>query len=204
MDGPPRTGAGPETTGNNNQEQNEQVREDRPRIYMASLADYNAGILYGEWIDAAQEPEALHEAVADMLHRSPTPGAEEFAIHDFEHFGSYNVDEFDSLGWVSRVARGIAEHGLAFAAWADHVGDDDDALNQFDDAYLGDWHSLRDYADELLDDLGYTRAIDDAIPEALQPYVELDVEAFARDLELGGDITVVEHDRGVWIFDGRL
>jgi antirestriction protein len=203
MELPPQPGAGPESTGDNNNERHESLREEGPRIYVASLADYNAGILHGAWIDAAQEPDEIQVAVREMLEQSPTGHAEEFAIHDYEHFGAYRPAEYDSLDWISRIARGMAEHGSAFSAWAEHCRYHTEDLDRFDDAYLGEWGSLTEYAEELLDDLGYLD-LSERVPEAIAPYVEVDVEGFARDLELSGDITTVEHDRGVWIFDGRL
>jgi antirestriction protein len=203
MELPPQPGTGPESTGNQH-EDDEVLRNEGPRIYVASLSDYNAGILHGEWIRADQEPDELSEAVQGMLERSSTPGAEEFAIHDFERFGHYRVGEYDSLGWVSRVARGTIEHGQAFGAWADHCNHDEDDLAHFEDAYLGTWGSMTEYAEELLDDLGYLRAVDEAVPDMIQPYVRVDIDAFARDLELSGDITAVEHGDGVWLFEGSL
>ena len=105
---------------------------------------------------------------------------------------------------MTRVASGIAEHGLAFAAWADNVGDDNDALDTFEDVYFGAWDSLEQYAKDMLDDLGYIDEIYRNVPEHLHPYVIVDVEGFARDLAIGGDITVVDNpDGGVWIFDGH-
>ena len=201
MDVPPEPGP-PEPTGNDNEER-EALREDRPRIYVASLSDYNAGVLHGEWIDADQEPEELHDAVQAMLARSPTAGAEEFAIHDYENFGHYAVEEYVPLVRISRVARGITEHGLAFSAWAAHV-EDYDEFDRFEDAYRGSWASVEEYASELLSDLGYEDAVANVLPEMLQPYVKVDVEGFARDLELSGDITAVRHADGVWIFEGSL
>jgi antirestriction protein len=184
-------------------EDHEHVPRSEPRIYVASLSDYNAGMLHGEWVDANQEPDELQAAIDDMLTRSPTPAAEEFAVHDYEGFGAYAVGEYDSLDWLSRIARGVAEHGLAFAAWAQEFGRDDEQLARFDDAFLGDWESLTAYADELLTDLGFDEAVKHAVPEWLQPYVSLDIEGFARDLELSGDLHAVEHDGGVWLFEER-
>jgi antirestriction protein len=203
MELPPQAGAGPESTGTKNEE-HEVLRLDGPRIYVASLSDYNAGILHGEWIDAVGEPDELQTAVTEMLDRSPTPGAEEFAIHDYEGFGHYRVGEYDALDWISRIARGVSEHGLAFTAWAEQCGHDEDRLDRFDDCYFGDWQSVETYAEELLADLGYEQAIEAAVPEWLQPYVKIDTEAFARDLELSGDVLPVEHEGGVWIFEGRV
>lgn len=203
MELPPQQGAGPESTGNQNEE-HEVLREEGPRIYVASLSDYNAGILHGDWIEADQELGELSEAVQAMLERSPTAGAEEFAIHDFEGFGLYRPGEYDSLDWISRVARGIVEHGPAFGAWADNCTHDDEALERFDDAYIGEWDSVAAYAEELVDDLGLLRAVEDAVPDMLQPYVRIDIDGFAHDLELSGDLTVVEHARGVWLFEGQF
>jgi antirestriction protein len=44
-----------------------------PRIYVASLSDYNAGRLHGAWIDAEQNPEDIQEAVDRMLEDSHEP-----------------------------------------------------------------------------------------------------------------------------------
>jgi len=206
MELPPARDAGPETTGrqDNQPEMHEQEREQNPRIYVASLADYNNGILHGTWIDATQDTSALHADIVAMLANSPTGNAEEFAVHDYEGFGQYRVGEYDSLDLLSRIAYGIHEHGPAFAAWASHCAYDRDALDRFEDAYLGDWANVVAYADDLLESLGLRDIIDRHVPDVFQPYVQLDVEAFARDLELGGDITAIDHADGVWIFDGTV
>ena len=175
-----------------------------PRIYAASLSDYNSGRVYGKWIDANQEADELAADIQAMLDASPTPGAEEWAVHDFEGFGPARLSEYETLPTISRVARGIAEHGPAFAHWAALVGiDDADELDRFEEAYLAHAESVEAYAEELLDELGYVQLIEQAVPEHLQPYVTLSVEGFARDLELSGDITTSEGDGGVYVFDPR-
>jgi antirestriction protein len=170
---------------------------------VASLTDYNDGRLHGAWVDATREPDELHADVDAMLARSPTGNAEEFAIHDYEGFGQYPVGEYDSIEVVSQIARGIAEHGLAFGAWAARIGNEADALGQFEDAYLGDWSSVEAYAEDLMDSFDWQDAVYNQLPAALEPYVKIDIEGFARDLELSGDITVAHHAGGVWVFDGR-
>ena len=183
-------------------EQPEALHERQPRIYVASLSDYNAGYLHGEWIDAAQEPVDLQAAVSEMLSRSPNdPHAEEFAIHGYEQFGPYNVAEYDSIDWISRVARGIAEHGPAFAAWAEQCDHDEEELDRFDEAYRGEWNSLEEYAEQLLDDFGLNRDLEETIPELLQGYVHIDVAAFARDLQAGLGVTVVRDNHRVYVFE---
>jgi antirestriction protein len=116
-----------------------------PAIYVASLADYNNGILHGAWIDAAREPGDIQADIDAMLASSREPNAEEWAIHDYEQFGRARVYEHDSVEQVSRIAKGIAEHGYAFSAWID-VFDGEPAsfdVEGFHEAYLGHYDSVR-------------------------------------------------------------
>ncbi|MCL4367879.1 MAG: antirestriction protein ArdA [Actinobacteria bacterium] len=182
----------------------EQEPKEGPRIYVASLSDYNSGRLHGNWIDANQTAEELQEAINEMLRRSPEPGAEEWAIHDYDGFGPLRLGESDSMEYVARLAEGIAKYGLAFAAWADEVGNNPEALDQFEDVYFGAWESVEAYAHEVFDDLGYLAEFARSLPEHLRPYIEFDLEGFARDMVLAGDIVVVDNPAGgVWIFEGR-
>lgn len=183
----------------------ERVLPDPPRIYVASLADYNNGRLHGTWLDATREPDDLYADISRMLHASHEPGAEEFAIHDYEHFGDAPIDEYDGITHVARIARGIAEHGLAFGAWAHLQEGNPEALDQFSDAYLGHYDSLQAYAEQLIDDLGYQQLLDESVPESLQPYARIDTEALARDMHLEGDLTIMPaEDGGIWLFDSRI
>jgi antirestriction protein len=198
------SGAGPSTTGNEDVPTPERRRE-RPCIYVASLADYNAGTLHGAWIDVTTDVDKISERVELMLATSPTTAnAEEYAIHDFEAFGAYRPDEHDNLDWLHAIAVGIVEHGLEFAAWAVDCDHDRERLEKFDDAYLGNYDRAAEYAEQLADDIGLQRIIDEHIPDSLAAYITINIDALARDLELGGDIRTVEHEDGVWIFDPRI
>jgi antirestriction protein len=44
-----------------------------PKIYVACLADYNAGRLHGAWIDADQDPDDIEREVWAMLRESKDP-----------------------------------------------------------------------------------------------------------------------------------
>jgi antirestriction protein len=187
----------------NGPEEHEQEPKLRPKIYVASLSDYNAGRLHGGWFDAAQDPEALLAGISSMLAASPEPGAEEWAIHDYEEFAGVRLGEYEPIEQVSKIALGIVEHGPAFGAWAEYLGRSGwDDLDRFEDCYLGRFDSLTDYAEDFLDALGVRETIEKAVPEELQPYVIIDAEAFGRDMSYNGDIYVVEDDPagGVFIF----
>jgi antirestriction protein len=191
------------------EESKETLNREGPRVYVASLSDYNNGILHGDWLDAAQEPAELQEGIDAILATSPTTKyygepAEEWAIHDDEGFGALRIGEYTGIERISRLAMGIVEHGPAFATWAAYVGEtSDDLLEQFEDRYQGEWDTVEAYADYLLDELDAHRVVNEA-PEWLQPYLKLDVEGFARDLEMGGDVITDERpDGGIWVWSGH-
>ena len=199
-------------------EDHEALARDGPRIYVASLSDYNNGILHGGWIEAVADPEAMQEEIDAMLRMSPTTGrygdvAEEWAIHDYDGFGPLVLGEYESLERIAKLASGIVEHGLAFAAWMNVIGDDvgdessgsegDRESERFSEQFLGSWKSVEEYAEDLLQDMGANELLA-KIPEWLQPYLTLDTAGFARDLQLGGDVSVVENpEGGVWVFRGE-
>lgn len=177
---------------------------ERPRIYVASLADYNAGRLHGEWLDATEPIEQIHERIQAMLAKSKELAPEEFAVQDYENFGSVRIGEYDTIEHISRIAQGIAEHGSAFDAWVT-LTDDEDMWDSFSDSYLGRFDSLTDYAERLAEDLGYLDALDQAVPDFLKPFIRFDAEQFARDLRYSGSVSTIEsNDNGVWVFDTNL
>jgi antirestriction protein len=175
---------------------------DEPRIYVACLAAYNNGYLHGRWIPAAQELDDLNRAIQAMLADSPIAGAEEYAIHDYDNFGGYQVGEYDDLGTVAGIARGIRQHGPLFGAIAADVGAARlvEQPELFERSYLGSWSSARDYAAELASDIGWDDELA-KLPESMQPYVHVNYDQFASDL--AHDLTVIDTDDGVAIFDAR-
>jgi antirestriction protein len=161
-----------------------------PRIYVASLADYNAGTLHGEWIDASQDADDINSAIQAMLKKSKEPIAEDWAIHDFEGFGSYNLSEHESIETVAKLAEAISDHGEIIAALMSHLGihDVDEAIKYHEDNYAGTAKNDADFAYDFLESCGSLQEI----PENLRTY--FDYEAYARDMVLGGDIFSVKID----------
>jgi antirestriction protein len=185
-----------------NEPEHEEQQRPKPSIYVASLSDYNAGRLHGTWIDADQSAEDLQAAINEMLAASPEPGAEEWAIHDFEGFGPLRLGEYENIEHVAALARGITEHGPAFAAFANFVGlDGNELLASFEDSYLGHWESTTAYAEDWLDAAGLDHMLDEAVPSSLRPYVQVNVEALARDMEIEGSIHAEDASGGgVYLF----
>lgn len=191
-----------------------------PRIYIADLTSSACGITHGVWCDAAREPEAIYDDIHQMLEASPftihhfgspseIPTA--FAIHDTEHFGNRTIRSDDSIELVAKIARGIKQHGYAFAAWADVQEGDPELLDHFATAYVGHYPSLEVYVQYQLTERGDDAALEEVMRTSevrhLKGYVGINVAAIARDLFLSGDINVykvsAELGGGVWLFDER-
>lgn len=182
--------AEPSTAADTRPEQGERLRRAEPRIYVACLASYNNGILHGLWIDADQEVTELQTDIVAMLASSPIPGAEEWAIHDYEGFFDFQLNEYEDLAVVSRMAKGIVEHGEAFAAYVSWAGTEDDALEHFRDHYMGTYEDEEAWVQEVADDQSWERSLDQALDPLVRPYVSIDYRGFARYVEtLGWHLT---------------
>lgn len=154
------------------------------RIYVADLAAYNNGKLHGVWIDATEDPDTIQDQINDMLASSPEPDSEEYAIHDYEGYGSYSLSEYEGIQSAHDLAVFIEEHGeLAGEILNNFGGDLEDAQKAIEENYAGCYSSLADYAQELTEDTAQ-------IPENLAYY--MDYERMGRDMELSGDIYTIQ------------
>jgi antirestriction protein len=171
-----------------------------PRIYVVCLASYNNGRLHGKWIDADQPNEALIDEVRAMLAASQEPGAEEWAIHDYDGFGALRLGENERLARISAIAYGITEHGPAFSAWLAYDSSRDPAeAKAFTDAYRGEWDSLGAYTEGYAESTGLHQAAE----KAGSPYIRVDLDALERDLKIA--VYTVPSGRGtVYVFDTNV
>jgi len=170
---------------------------DAPRIYAACLSSYVAGRLVGRWIDANQDPDDLQAEVDAMLAASPEPGAEEFALHDFEGFHGIELHEYESLEDVSKLAAFVVEHGELGAAVHAHTGNLDEAIELLESCYQGEWDSLEAWAEDYLEQTGQLAAL----PSQLRMY--FDYAAFGRDCEMNGDLFTVDVGGRTHVFWSR-
>lgn len=166
-----------------------------PRIYVACLAAYNNGILHGEWIDADKGVDHINEQVAAMLKASPVELAEEWAIHDFEGFESFNLSESTSFDRVAEIAEFIAEHGRIGTLIADQYNNDLTAAREaMEDRYYGEWETMTEFAEHLTVETGDL----DKLPEHLIHYI--DFKAMGRDMVHGGGWACIEDGYKTHVF----
>jgi antirestriction protein len=153
------------------------------QIVVACLAAYNNGILHGEWIDLNQPLDDVWRTINTMLKTSPIPDAEEWAIHDYEGFESYDLGEYEGIQRTYALAQFILEHGKLGGLLLDFMNGD---LNEAENAlqnYMGEFRRLADYAEQLTQDTV-------SIPEHLAYYI--DYEAMARDMDMSGDVFTLQ------------
>lgn len=156
---------------------------DTPSIYVACLAAYNNGKLHGQWIDATQDIECIHEKVQEVLHSSPEPDAEEFAIHDYDSFGNLRLSEYEGLERVHDLAVFIEENSRFGCLLLEHFQGNLQEAERALEEYAGEYASLADYAMQLTEETS-------EVPRHLENYI--DYEAMGRDMELNGDIFMIE------------
>ncbi len=172
---------------------------DSPRIYVASLSDYNDGRLHGCWIDATDDPADIRAGIAAMLGASADPGAEEYAIHDYSGFHGFTVGEYEDIETVHRIACGIAEHGEAFSAFVDLVGTASADADTFIDVYYGTYPTFRTFADGFIESMGWNDEIDRfGEKTGLAPFLTFDYDNFEATLR--SEWSVVDGHTGVHIF----
>lgn len=154
------------------------------QIYIASLSDYNAGILHGKWIELEGKDVCdIQKEIDRILADSPYADkygeeAEEWAIHDYELEG-IRISEYEGLETVVSIVDALNEYGQPFAIYYNDVGNLENAKEHFEDAYQGEYDSLLEYATQFFDELyGHD------VPDHIERYI--DYEAFARDLEAEG------------------
>jgi antirestriction protein len=180
-----------------------ETRENRPRVYVASLADYVAGRLHGRWIDVDQPANAIRDEIAQMLAESKEPIAEEWAIHDYENFEGLSLSEFEDIDKVAEVAFLITEHGPVFASLVSYLGGTssiDEARRYMEDGYRGAFDSLEDYAQELIEEC--YRDVLKGLPDFIRYHIDFD--GIAHDMELSGDVFTLKYNGKTHVFDAHI
>ena len=74
------------------------------KIYVADLAAYNSGKLHGVWIDATDDLDDIWDQIKKMLAQSPEDFAEEIAIHNYECFSGYHIEQYTGIEEAHKIA----------------------------------------------------------------------------------------------------
>ena len=164
-----------------------------PRIYVASLSDYNAGRLHGRWIDCDMDDDYIWDEIKAMLEESKEPLAEEHAIHDHEGFFGISIHENESIKDVAAIGQLLEEHGEAFALAYNNHGSVE-AAEYAMQGYRGCYDTIEAWAEDTLEEQGVLASV----PETIRYYI--DFTGWAREQECGG-MTSIQGIEGVHVFD---
>lgn len=159
------------------------------RAYIACLASYNNGHLHGEWIGLdGLSVDDIQEEISRIISESPTEGAEEYAVHDWEGPGMAEFGEFpdweEVANYVSEAAQIVKAYTvgalIAYVIWS--RCSDLFSYSDFQDRYHGTYDSPEDWAYEFVNECY-------SLQEPLANY--FDYEAYARDARLNGDVAFI-------------
>lgn len=160
-----------------------------PRVYVVDTSSRRRGIQHGLWIDAAQEPQELEADVAAMLESSPSPEATEWAVDATADFAGLDLSDCSDTELISTLARGVVDHGAAYAAWVAIVGTDDrEMLDRFGDFHVGSYDSPEDWAEDVANGLEWPEQLDNVLDSTLRRYVVIDYARFVRDARQSWDV----------------
>ncbi|MEA5521387.1 antirestriction protein ArdA [Limnoraphis robusta] len=162
------------------------ITTEKPRIYVACLASYNNGNLYGEWIDCI-DLDHINSKIEEMLENSPEEDAEEWAIHDFENWHGIELNEYESLEKIAELAALVSKHGKPFALfYTYHWGNI--TADEFLEKYQGEFESEEDFVRVRYEDDGTLQRLKDI--GFLEAYI--DFQAIARDWFCGSYFSIQE------------
>ena len=158
------------------------------KIYVACLASYNSGHLFGAWFDLKDFADAddLRDAIERDVLRSPKnpvnsvlAPCEEFAIHDFEAPKGVEIKEYSDLDELFEMNEVLSDdNGELILALKDHLGTGtslQDAKEYLEENHCGEFKSDIEFADDIAENsMGWDMST------GIGRY--FDSEAFARDL----------------------
>jgi antirestriction protein len=173
------------------------------RVYVSTFGLYNSGRLTGFWCDAIDAPETIQDFTDALQAKGVTLTAgfwesvgEELNCFDTESSPlSGECSPIDAKAAAEILAAVDDDQILAFAAVCDDqnvvdVSEMERIANNFDEMFAGYFDDVEDYAREYADSSGMLSDVDATI----QTY--FDYASFGRDMELGGDITLLTDSDG--------
>ena len=146
------------------------ANNEQPRIFVACVDSYHNRKVYGVWLNAMQEIEAIKQQISIMLsgshylepdvYRAPRM----YAIHAQEGFYDLQLNVHADIEYIRAQALFIAKHGELGAKLINHYeGTLEAAEEVINQRYQGEYKSQLEYATQLFDKLYLN-----TIPEHIQ------------------------------------
>lgn len=172
-----------------------QNEQDSPAVYVGTYGKYNSGSIAGAWLylEAYADKEDFLAACSELHKDEHDP---EFMFQDFQcfprsYYGESSIKD-ELWDWLALDE----DDRELLAVYQEHVRDEAD-IDEAREAFQGKADTKADWAEQFIEDCGMLQDV----PDSLARY--FDYEAYARDCEMGGDITFVRHDGELWVFNNH-
>ncbi|WP_280442600.1 antirestriction protein ArdA [Nocardia brasiliensis] len=179
-----------------------------PRLYITRGLPLRAELTDGTWVDMAREPRDIYAEMYAVLAADEATESIPLYIWDYDGFGAFEVttgavdlEGVDSIELLAQVARGITQHGPAFAAYASAFDADPELLNLFAASYKGQHESMAAYVRQLFEPLRIEDRLQQAVPATLEEFVSVDYAAIGEEMLRQGDVVAIPAEGdAVWVF----
>ena len=150
-----------------------------PAVYVGSFHKYACGSIFGAWLDITKFADYDEFcAVCRFLHRDEADP--ELMCQDYENFPeiwySEDIMSEDMFDLIQEFAELDEDEREAYEAFLDVRCDSRISVEDFRDAYQGEWDSEEDFARHIVEECGMF----DNLPESVKDY--FDFERYADDL----------------------
>lgn len=174
----------------------------QPRVYVACLSCYAShSRLVGIWLPAVEAEDVTLQQVHRDMPAGPRADCCEIEVHDTDEMPvSREMSVSEAARWGRLVAECDEHLRGAFYAWVENEGltEPPEDLESFVESYAGSYDDSEDFARHWAEETDMM----DRWPDDAQTYFAWD--RFARDMVLGGDVSVVrDPEGGVFVFWSR-
>lgn len=170
--------------------------ECKPSVYVGTYAKYNSGNLAGAWLNL-EDYANLEDFLAACAELHKDEADPEFMFQDFQGFPReyYSESSLPNALWdwldLSDDDREL------LAVYADWTCDKNATIDDARDKFQGRYRNREEWAEQYAEETGLLASV----PENLRAYFDLD--AFARDCEIGGNMAFIEHNGETWAFNNH-
>lgn len=150
-----------------------------PAVYVGTYHKYNCGSIFGMWLDLTTFSDYDEFcAVCRFLHRDEDDP--ELMCQDYENFPevwySEDIMSEDIFDLIQEFAELDENEREAYEAFLDLKCESDLSVDDFREAYCGEWDSEEEFARNIVEECGML----DNVPESLMDY--FDFERYADNL----------------------
>jgi len=159
------------------------------KVYVSTYKKYNEGKLAGEWLnlDDYDNQEEFYAACYKLVNeKDPELMFQDFDGDDLDK-EFYSESSISPVYWDVKDKFDDPENKKAFLEYASYLGDIREALEKYEDAYIGNYNSMSDYAEEYFENIGVL----EKIPEEFRFYI--DYESMGDDMAINQNLLLTSN-----------